>query len=67
MDLDDVVFKDKAHMMILEPTNSISEVVFSDYLRAFKKRAGVSVTKNWLIYLLGKNFLSDKTYKVKDN
>ena len=60
MDLDDVILKDKAHMMILEPSNEISRPVFDDYLRAFKKRTGVSVTKNWLIYLLGKNFLSEK-------
>lgn len=67
MSLSDVVLKDKAHMMILEPTNSISERVFADYLKAFGKKAGVTVTKNWLIYLIGKTFLSDKIHKIKDN
>lgn len=54
-------------MMILEPTNSISEPVFNDYVKVLKKRGGISMTKNWLIYIIGKNELSQSIAPIKDN
>jgi hypothetical protein len=54
-------------MMILEPTNSISEPVFNDYVKVLKKRGGISMTKNWLIYIIGKNELSQSIVPIKDN
>lgn len=53
--------------MILEPSNSVHQPGFNDYLKAFKKRTGVSITKNWLIYLIGKNNVSDSISPIKDN
>jgi len=53
--------------MILEPTSSIYQSVFNEYVKVFKKKTGVSVTKNWLIYIMGKNAQSDMISPIKDN
>lgn len=53
--------------MVMEPTNSISQPTFNEYVKIFKKRTGISMTKNWLIYVIGKNELSDSLTSIKDN
>lgn len=53
--------------MVLEPTNSISQPLFQQYLKIFGQKTGVSVTKNWLIYVLGKTELSDSIKSIKEN
>lgn len=62
-----VVMKDRSRMMVLEPTNSISQPLFEQYIKVFGRRTGVSVTKNWLIYVIGKTELSDSIRNIKDN
>lgn len=53
--------------MILEPTNTISEPGFKEYVKLLKKWTAVSVTKNWIIYLIGKNELSSQIHDIKDS
>lgn len=64
---DNVVMKEKSRMMVLEPSNSISQLQFEQYLKVFSYKTGVSVTKNWLIYVIGKTKLSDSIRSIKDN
>jgi hypothetical protein len=40
--------------MILEPTNAISQPAFKEYTNALKNKVGVSVTQNFLVYVMGK-------------
>lgn len=53
--------------MILEPTSNIYQSVFNEYVKVFKRKTGISVTKNWLIYIMGKNAQSDTIIPIKEN
>lgn len=33
----------------------------------FKKKAGICITKNWLIYIMGKNSVSEAAAPIKEN
>lgn len=48
----DIILKERKNMMTLEPTNSIAEPTFKEYLKLLKGRVGVAVTKTWLIYVM---------------
>jgi hypothetical protein len=59
--------KEKANLMVLEPTSNIYLSVFNDYVKVCKKKTGISVTKNWLIYIMGKSAQTDAILPIKDN
>ena len=54
----DMVLKEK-NVMTLEISNSTGKTVFKDYTKNLKKRAGVAMSKDYLMYIMGKCEQSD--------
>ena len=50
--------KEKA-TMIIEPSSSIYEAQFRDFIKALRSKVGVSFTSNLLMYVMSKSKESD--------
>lgn len=59
-----VEFKDMAvrdkHTMVLEGGSKMGRQTFEEYRRALRERAGVAMSKEYLMYLMGKGPGSDR-------
>ena len=52
--------------MTLEPGNSVAEPAFKNYLKMLSDRIGVSVTKNWVIFVMGSEAAKEKIREIKE-
>jgi hypothetical protein len=54
IDFKDIVMKEKA-TMIIEPSSSIYETQFKEFIKALRSKVGVSFTSNLLMYVMSKS------------
>jgi hypothetical protein len=50
----DMALRDK-DVMILEASNNIGRVTFKEYAKALKTKAGVAISKEFVMYVMGKS------------
>lgn len=62
----DMALRDK-NVMILEASNNIGKETFKEYARNLKSRAGVAVSKEFLMYVIGKCEQSDAIEPINED
>ena len=61
-----MALRDK-NVMILEASNNIGKETFKEYARNLKSRAGVAVSKEFLMYVIGKCEQSDAIEPINED